>query len=609
MRNLTIILLSAFVFVSCSRSNYLSNKHDYDIIIYGATPSGIAAAVNAASEGMHVALFEETDHIGGLTSGGLSNTDFLSFESLGGTWRDFMNGVVKHYADAYGENSQQVKDCWNGAYYEPKVARQVFMDMLGAYDKIVVKTNHRVVAATTILNENQHSNIKSLRLKDLETQQLFEVTASVFIDATYEGDLMAKAGCAYTLGSEGPEMYNEPAASQKDWHVQCYNFRVTLCQNPENSIPIPRPENYDSTAYELILNEIEAGSINTLRDIIRGQNRQIPNGKADFNDRKGSPISIKLCNETDVWPEGAAEVRAQIWEKAKNHTLGILYFLQNDSRLPGNIQSEMQRWNLPRDEFEEYGNFPPVIYVREGRRLIGRHVFTQHDGTPDGSVRAPAFHRAIAIGDYNFNSHGTYYTCDKTLLGNLGAVSAPFQVPFGVLLPKRVDNLLVSVAVSASRVGFGALRMEPTWTALGQAAGLAAALSVQSDQNPHEIDITELQRKLHQRGAYTFYTSDVTPESPYFEAIQFLGNRGLFQDMYPVDKMPKRKFVKLSDMAQWTEAYPLHDVKPEITMDNAMAEKWMKKLNIENQNLLNNAPEMTRGDFLNELCNIYRNKN
>jgi hypothetical protein len=178
------------------------------------------------------------------------------------------------------------------------------------------------------------------------------------------------------------------------------------------------------------------------------------------------------------------------------------------------IQEEMKAWNLPKDEFEEYGNFPPVIYVREGRRMVGERVFVQKDAQhTQSSVHIPAFEDAVAIGDYSLNSHGTYYTCDRELLGNLSAPTVPFQGPYPVMIPKKIDVLLMPVAVSASRVGFGGIRMEPVWTALGQAAGLAAAQAIEANKQLREIDVTQLQQTLHEKGALTFYTSDVTPGS------------------------------------------------------------------------------------------------
>jgi len=590
---------------------FLSGRaQNYDVIIYGATPSGISAAVNAAGEGVSVALFEETDHVGGLTSSGLSNTDFHSFESLGGTWLEFMNRVEAHYIDTYGPNSQQVKDCWQGAFYEPKVAKKVFMEMIDEQENLELILKHRLISASTEILEGKKTRLTSIRLKDLENDQLKDVAARVFIDASYEGDLIAAAGCEYTVGSEGPEKYDESKATPKDWHVQCYNFRVTLTKDPENSIPIPKPDDYNPDDYSILLEGMMEGWITALENrILLGPSRQIPNDKADFNDRKGSKMSIKLCNETDVWPEASPEVRKQVWNKAKNHALGVFYFLQNDERVLPNIREEMNQWNLPKDEFVEYGHWPPLLYVREGRRLVGEFVYSQKDGQQEEeSTRAPAFEDAVAIGDYNWNSHGTWYTCgcgeDRELLGNLGAPTKPWQVPYQVLLPKNVDALLSPVPISASRVAYGGFRQEPTWTAIGQAAGLAAAQAVQDGVQPRQIDVEQLQDRLHELGAITFYTSDVRPDSPYFKAIQYFGNRGLFQDLYDPDEVPERGLKKLGPMVQWTTAYPYHDIQPDQKMDKSLAENWLQKLDMVDQKLLNQAGRMTRGEFLNRLYQV-----
>lgn len=589
-----------------------AQNEKYDVIIYGATPSGIAAAINAAGEGVTVALIEETEHIGGLTSSGLLHTDFLSYESLGGTWREFMRRVEKHYIDTYGPNSQQVIDSWKGAYYEPKVAKKVFKEMLGEHDNLKVILEHRLVSASTSIIKGTKTKLQFIRVKDLKDNQLEDYHGKVFIDASYEGDLIAAAGAEYTVGSEGPEKYDEPSATPKDWHVQCYNFRVTLTKNSENRLPIPKPDKYNSDDFQILIEGMKNGEINELDDIIRGPVRQVPNEKADFNDKKGSKMSFKICNETDVWPEGTTEVRQQVWEQAKELTLGLFYFLTNDERVLSKIQEEIKPWGLPKDEFEEYGHWPPLIYVREGRRLVGEYVYTENDGkVVKGSVRAPAFEKAIAIGDYNFNSHGTYYTCgcnDRELLGNTSSATRPWQVPYPVILPKDVDGLLAPVPVSASRVGYGAIRMEPTWTALGQAAGLAAAQAVKNKIEPRNIRVDKLQEKLHDLGALTFYTSDIPPGTSYFKAVQYFGNRGLFQDLYDPDKVQNlyKRPKKLSDSNenQWTEAFPYHDIQPEKKMETDLAENWLKKLDVEDEKLIKQARRMTRGEFLNRLYQI-----
>ncbi len=600
-----IISLALFFCIGIS----YSFSQNYEVIVYGGTPAGIAAVVNATREGVSVALIEETDHVGGLTSSGLSNTDFHSFESLGGTWLEFMNRVEDHYRQTYGPNSQQVKDCWQGAFYEPKVAKKIFMNMINEQDNLALILKHRLVSVNTKIVNSKNTKLTGIRLLDLENDQLKDFQAMVFIDATYEGDLLAAAGCEYTLGSEGPEKYDEPAASPKDWHVQCYNFRVTLSKDPENSLPIPKPENYNPDDYQVLIDGMKDGSIDDLEDIIKGPSRQIPNNKADFNDKKGSIMSIKICNETDVWPEGNAGVRNQVWDKAKAHTLGVLYFLQNNEKVLPAIQQEMKHWNLPKDEFEAYNNFPPLIYVREGRRLIGEYVYTQKDGTREkGSTRAPAFRNAVAIGDYSFNSHGTYYTCDRKLLGNLSAATRPYQIPYPVMLPKTVEGLFVPVAVSSSRVGFGAIRMEPVWTALGQAAGLAAAQAVKNGVEPREVEVEKLQERLHSLGAITFYTSDLRPDSPYFRAVQYLGNRGLFQDLYDPDQVPNKRITKLSPKVQWTTAYAYHDIQPGKKMDKQLADKWVEKMDIDDSQLIKQVNKMTRGEFLIRLYEIIEEK-
>lgn len=579
----------------------------YDVVVVGATPAGISAAINAAKEGVKVVIIESTHHIGGLATGGLSDTDFQTYESLGGTWRDFMDRVVQHYKNAYGPDSDQFKASMDGAKFEPKVASLVFKKMLDEFsNRIDMVLSHELQYADTHLKSNGRVQLTGVRFEDLKSGQPRVFTGKVFIDATYEGDLMAKAGCEYRVGSEAQSEYGEPlAAEEANWHVQCYNFRPILTTNPDNRLSIPQPEGYNQylkPLYDPLVDVIIADKDQDVSNYIQND-RLLPNQKADFNDRKGSIISLHVCNATDVWPEGNSQTRKLVFEDIKRYNQGFLFFLQNDPQLPDRIKESMRQWGLPQDEFVETGHWPPVVYVREGRRMLGEYVFTQHDAQPaKGSVRAPAHTDAIAIGDARLNSHGTYEPHQGTLKGVLSGLIRPWQVPYSVMLPKRVDGLLVPVAVSASHVGFGAIRMEPTWTALGQAAGLAAGQAIKKEVELREISVPELQIRLYELKGKTFYVSDIPPSSPYFVAAQYLGNRGYFQDLYQPEEATDWSQERIPDPTsfdRWKTAYPYHDVKPQKTMTKKLAESWLKKTGMTAEDLSRPYQEYSRGEFLN----------
>jgi len=609
MRTYIYYILIFLLFPLGSRGEEKPVKHEYDVVVVGATAAGISAAINSAREGAKVVLTERTNHIGGLATGGLSNTDFITYESVGGTWREFMDKVVEYYKETYGPNSQQVKNCMDGGYYEPKVGLMIFKEMLDEFkDKIDIQLHHRLEVVETRLKSNGYSQVEAIWVKDLHLSKTKKFTGEIFIDATYEGDLMAKSGCEYTVGSESKDKYNESIASEKaNWHVQCYNFRPTLTNDPDNRLPIPKPEGYNREVYTPLIDLIEKGKFDDLSQII-ADDRPLPNNKADFNDEKGSPISMHVCNPTDVWPEGNPETRQLVFDYIKRHNQGFLYFLQNDPELPDWIKEDMGQWGLPKDEFEETGHWPPVVYVREGKRMVGEYIFTQHDAqSAEGSVRTPAHENAVAIGDYGLNSHGTHEPKPGVLKGELSGSIKPWQVPYGVMVPEKVDGLLVPVAVSASRVGYGAIRMEPTWTALGQAAGLAAAQALANKREPRNIFIPDLQIRLHELGAKTFYVSDVPPSSPYFKAVQFLGNRGLFQDLYDPEEATNwdREGIP-GPPNHWTTAFPYHDFKPQKKMTIELAESWLQKLGMKDKKLLSNVRQMTRGEFLNRIYEKYQ---
>jgi hypothetical protein len=545
---------------------------DFDLVVYGATPAGIAAAVTAGRAGRSAVLIDSHTRVGGMPASGMTNIDFRTYESVSGIFRELMDGVAGYYRETYGVDSTQYRDCHRGAFFEPKVALSVFERMLAEAD-VDVRLRTLLVATET---DGDGKRIESVELRDLETGERSRLAAPLFIDATYEGDLMAAAGEEYVLGAESRDEYGEPlAAEEPNRHVMAYNYRVVVSRDPANRIAFHRPDGYDANAWPMVVEGFASGRFTALREVIGIH--EIPNEKANLNDAHSSDCeSFMLFDETDRWPEASHEEREELRRIARLRAEGYFYFLANDERLPAAVRGEMLRWGYAADEFGENDHFPPWLYVREGRRMRGEYVFTQRDGEPEeGSVRAPAHADAVAIGDYNFNSHGTHRDKNGHKLGTLkGKVALPYQVPYGTIVPRRCDNLLVPVAVSASRVGYATLRQAPTWTALGQAAGAAAVEALEAGCAPRAVDVARVQYRLHAAGAKTFYASDVDPGSPYFEAVQFLGNRGFFQQLYPPGEKV-RWGGRLS--SQHFEAFAKHDVGLDEPLTPELAREWAER--------------------------------
>jgi hypothetical protein len=625
----------------------LAQAATYDVVVVGATPAGVAAAVNAAREGVTVALVEETGHIGGLASGGLSNTDFKTFASLGGTFLEFTHRVEQYYIRTYGPDSQQVIDCVRGAYYEPKVARKVFEEMLAEQNRITVML-HRRIAGAEVKPSGGIRRLRSIEVLDVRGGTRTTLQAKVFIDATYEGDLVGAAGVPYRLGCESRHEYNEDAAEfeESNRYVQSYNFRVCLSRDPANRLEIPRPASYNEAEYLPILGHIRSGIIKSFSN--PGSNpilkvRPIPNLKADFNDIGAAPISLSLKNVNHEWPEGGPEVRRRIFQRYKDHSLGLFWFLANHPEVPEEFRNQMREWGLSKDEYTDTENWTPALYVREGRRIVGEYVFTQHDTQPAaGGGRARLHRDSVAIGDYGLNCHGVFTPAPGRPapkitpsassislpwnIGRIGRSVRPFQMPYRIMVPVEMDALLVPVAVSASHVGYSAIRMEPAWTALGQAAGLAAAMSVKEGVEARALDVARLQRRLHELGAMTIYVPDLDPErrvpkpawdppghfsaripswterSRYFQAVQYFGTRGFFHDLAGSEGI--RPAGPNVATGQWRIAITGHDAGLSRPIDPALAARWLGLAGANPRADLVADGRLTRGEFLHRLHSL-----
>lgn len=580
-----LLFVSASLLFSVSAAP-VAHAASADVVIYGATPGGIAAAIAAAKGGHTVLLAEPTIRIGGMTTNGLSHPDFKAFEALTGAYADLVRRTLAHYRAKYGPDSQQVKDSFRGTHAEPSVALQIFREMLAEHPRIAVKTEWTLVNAHTRGPAGDRT-VRAARFRDAAGAE-HTYDGKIFIDASYEGDLIAAAQIAYRTGIESRDEYDEsaaPADSARD--LQGYNFRFTMTNVPGNRLPVAAPKGYRRELFTPLLDLIAAGKIKqafggyTDRDnIVKLVIPVLPNGKRDTNDVSSGHVRLSLPGDQLMWPEGDAAVRRQIFDEHLLWNAGLIYFVQNDLAVPAAIREPARAWGWCKDEFTETGGIPPQLYVREARRLLGLRVFTQHDTRhAEGDARAVLHRDSIAIGDYGHSSHGTSHTGPR--IGGkrhgegLGVVHAPYQIPYGTLAPKDVRNLLAPVPASSSHIGFCALRLEPIWTSLGQAAGHAAHLTLAAGANGdvRKVDLPALQRRLHADGAATIYVGDVLTGHADFAAVQWWGALG---GLHGLASKPMGRLLGKQIEGQHSEGWLNHDADLAKPLDAQLAARWEK---------------------------------
>lgn len=619
MKRLSILLSSALLLAPAASAE----SRVCDLLVYGGTPGGIAAAVAAADEGRSVILVEPYSFVGGLVSNGLTHTDFRSLESLTGVWYEFTQRVVAHYTEAYGADSEQVKATFEGNFAEPKVNRLVFETML-AERKVEVMTRHVLDGVES--TRAMPSAILSASFRDREGEEILAVRARVYVDASYEGDLMAAAGVRYTVGREDEAKYGEPIAKNVsaggDGKVQGYNYRWCVTNAPER-IPAPKPQGYDRAEFLPLLELFADGRLThvfgiqhakgldlpeglaaiTSKAVYKLQPPLLPNGKADINDMSHGVVRLSMPDINDTYPDADEAERRRIVDEHTRYQVGMLHFLQHDEAVPEPIREDALSWGFCQDEWPEHGHLPEQLYVREARRMVGHHVFTQNDTRlgPD-DVRIPLIQDSIAIGDYSHNCHGTGREgtrFDGKHNGEFYVRNAPFQVAYGTIVPKEVTNLLVPVAASASHVGFGALRLEPIWTAMGQAAGLAAHLALKSERPMvQQVEVPAIQSLLHRQGAATLYVSDVPPGHPDFVAVQWIGSLGGWHGLAKPEDGKHPDWT--TRFGQYAYAYPQHEASLDVPLDEAVSSRWRNVLPEAARPMLDSllAEGATRGEAL-----------
>lgn len=513
----------------------LLHAEKFDVVVYGGTAGGVVAAVSAAREGLHVALIEPTRHLGGMVSGGLSWTDVGRKEVIGGYALEFYLRAGRHYEMSHYE--QEI--AWT---VEPHVAEEIFRQMLDQAH-VTVLLNQR-------LREKDGVVKNGLNLTRIVMQDGASYDAAIFIDSSYEGDLMAQAGVSYTWGRESTSQYGESLAGVRgetpkhqftvnlsprdaagkllpeispdppgppgsaDQKVQAYNFRMCFSDDPANQVPFPKPAGYDPHRYELLALLLKARTaaegagpkLSTLMKIDR-----IENHKTDVNNN--GAFSTDYLGASWDYPNASYARRQEIWDAHKDYTEGFFYFLANDPQVPPATQKEMRGWGLCKDEYSDNGNWPYQLYIREARRMVGDFVMTQKDLQTDRTKPDP-----IGMGSYNSDSHNVErIVSPQGFVRNEGDMQVPvqpYQIPYRIMLPKRGEagNLLVPVAFSASHVAYSSVRMEPQYMILGQAAGVAAKLAIQEHRAVQDIDTAELTARLRKRGAVMEYRPSVERE-------------------------------------------------------------------------------------------------
>lgn len=491
----------------CGLSAYAADQ--VTVVVYGGTPGGISAAIAAARQGAKVILVEQTGHVGGMNTSGIgtAETEHMIEETISGIPLEIYTRIGKFY----GSDKPAF-------YFEPHVAEKIFMDLLRGqhvsiiFGAFVDKVNKR------------NGAIQSIVLTNGKT-----VRGDAFIDATYEGDLMARAGVSYTYGRESTSQYNEPLAGirlldkpidvspyddkgnllpgfveeatlkngEASKRVINYNFRLSL-STLNNKTPFPAPENYDPNQFILLKRLLANRPQTRLVDIIDLYSWNYPKGKFEANNKQNALISLGLFGGNVEYPDADYKKRAAIYQHHKDWTLGLFYFLLHDPSVPAGLKTETSKYGLSADEFKDNHNFPYYLYVREARRMIGAHVQTQQDIFTD-----PYKEDAIALGSHFVDCHHVQRVAvSKTQYVNEGRiwvkVEQPYEISYRCITPKQNEctNLLVPVAASASHVAFCSIRVEVTWMQLGQAAGIAAAMAAKNKKPVQQLEIGSLQTEL-----------------------------------------------------------------------------------------------------------------
>jgi hypothetical protein len=538
------------------------NGKSFDLVVIGGTPGGIACAVRAAREGLRVLLVNHTRHLGGFITSGAGGWEATYDGLRSPLYGEMITGAAAYYRDRYGEGSPQhilsmpsktSRAHIDRAKVEPRVAELLFNRMVEREQSLTVLLGHVVSTAN-----REGAVLESVTLQPLHAQGTITVSGKVFADAMYEGDLMAAAGVKTQVGRESREKYGEqhagviytkeraselgqrgfpkaaddgtlnirtighatgeiiagPHSGEADDSVMAYNYRLILTRDPANRIMVEKPANYDPA-----IAEAAAGG---------GFVPNLPNGKVAWN-------GGRLIGPQNEYPGADWPAREAIAKRYLDAMLMRLWWLQNDPEAPAGERKAFAGYGLAADEFRDNHNVPYEIYVREARRLVGRYVFKEQDNlVAEGIARTPVHADSIAMTDWPMDS----VACLPRKAGEshldgiffIAEESRPAQVPYRSILTNEIDNMLVPVAISASHVGWGSIRLEPVWMQLGESAGHAAALAVKGGTTPAQLDPDLLIRKLAtSRVMISFFNDvDVGADDPRVAAAEYFGTKGFF---------------------------------------------------------------------------------
>jgi len=482
-----------------------------DVCIYGGTSAGVIAALQAKRMGLRVALVAFGRHLGGLTASGLGATDIGNKSAIGGMSREFYRAVGEHYGGDEPDGSK-----WT---FEPHVAENIFNHWI---EKADIPVFYEHCLDSVVKKEQQITEII------MENGASFR--AKMFIDATYEGDLLARAGVSYHVGRESNDTYKEtlngihfgsPYHNFKAWvspyviegdpdsglvfgvtndapgyqgqgdsSIQAYNFRICLTHVPANRMPFPKPPNYNPDMFVLLSRYMKAGVWDALK-----LHLPMPGGKTDLNNFGG--FSTDFIGHNHGWPEGDYTTREAIFQEHVRYNLGMLYFLSNDDSVPVSIREEVRQWGLPKDEFKETGGWPHELYIREARRMVADVVMTEHH-----CRGYQVAEDSIGLAAYTMDSHNSRRMAIDGRCVNEGNVeiapAEPYPISYRAIVPKRehCTNLLVPICLSSSHIAFGSIRMEPVFMILGQSAAAAAAIALRESIAVQDVKYEELRSEL-----------------------------------------------------------------------------------------------------------------
>jgi len=542
-------LLAVLLLVFCGFSVFSKNTIKYDLVIYGGSSSGISAALQASRMGKTVVLIEPTNRIGGLTTGGLGQTDIGNKQAIGGIAREFYQNIKKYYQkkenwkwqkkEEYKDGGQTKTDINEDAMwtFEPSVALKIFQQMIASEKNITLVYNQR-------LNRKNGVNKNNRVITEIRMESGMVFRGRIFIDATYEGDLMAAAGVSYIVGREANEEYGEtldgiqandtsrtlhhkisvngrnhnfvqgvdpyiikgkPSSGllpniksdspdkdgSKDIGIQAYCFRMCLTDKPENRIAFEKPDSYKEQDYELLFRNYEAGETK-----IPWINSEMPNRKTDTNNCDG--FSTDFIGQNYTYPEADYKERSKIIENHKNYQKGLMWTLANHPRIPEKIRKEVSRWGTCKDEFIAGNGWQEQLYIREARRMVSDYVINQKH-----CEALEVAQDAVGLGAYGMDSHHVQrYVTKEGFVKNEGNVQAnvqaPYPISFKTIVPKQseCENLIVPVCLSATHIAYGFIRMEPVFMVLGQSGSIAASLAIDKNIPVQKLEYSVLKEEL-----------------------------------------------------------------------------------------------------------------